>query len=52
MFRYHGNNKSADLYQDVSENQQFHPVHAKIINFSFVLSIYTKCGNKVACKTF
>ena len=49
MFDYHGNNKSGDFYQDFSENQQFYPVHAKIINFSFVLSVYTKCGNKGAC---
>ena len=49
MFRYYVNNKSADFYQDFSENQQFYPVHAKIMNFSFVLSIYTECGNKVAC---
>ena len=49
MFGYHGNNKSADVYQDFSENQQFYLVHAKIINYSFVLSIYTECGNKVAC---
>ena len=49
MFGYHGNNISADFYQDFSENQQFYPVHAKIIHFSFVLSIYTKCGNKVTC---
>ena len=49
MFGYHGNKKSADFYQDFSENQQFCPVHAKIIHFSFVLSIYTECGNEVAC---
>ena len=49
MFGYHGNNKSADFYQDFSENQQFYLVHAKIIHFSFVLYIYTECGNKVAC---
>ena len=49
MFGYHSNNKSADFYQDFSENQQFCPQHAKIIHFSFVLSIYTECGNKVAC---
>ena len=47
MFGYDGNNKSADFYQDFSENQKFYPVHAKIIHFSFVLSIYTECGNKV-----
>ena len=46
---YHGNNKSTDFYQDFSENQQFYSVHAKIIHFSFVLSIYTEFGNKVAC---
>ena len=46
---YHGNNKLADFYQDFSENQQFYVVHAKIIHFSYVLSIYTECGNKVAC---
>ena len=49
MFGYHGNNKSADFHQHFSENQQFYLVHAKVINFSFVLSIYTECGNKVAC---
>ena len=49
MFGYHGNNKSADFYYDFSENQQFYLVHAKIIHFSSVLSIYTECGNKVAC---
>ena len=49
MFGYHGNNKLADFYHDFSENQQFYPVHAKIIYFSFVLSIYRECGNKVAC---
>ena len=50
MFGYHGNNKSADFYQDFSdhENQQFYLEHAKIVHFSFVLSIYTECGNKVA----
>ena len=25
MFDYHGNNKSADFYQDNSENQQLYP---------------------------
>ena len=49
MFGYHGNNKLVEFYQDSSENQQFYPVHTKIIHFSFVLSIYTECGNKVAC---
>ena len=49
MFGYHGNDKSADFYKDSSGNQQFYLVHGKIIHFSFVLSIYTKCGNKVAC---
>ena len=48
MFGYHGNNKSADFYQDFSENQQFYPEHAKTVHFSFVLSIYTECGNEVA----
>ena len=55
MFGYPGNNKPAD--KDLSGNQQFYPVHAKIIHFSFVLSIYTECGGntytecsiKVAC---
>ena len=42
MFGYHGNNKSADFYQDFSENQQFYLEHAKIVHFSFVLSIYKK----------
>ena len=41
--------QSADFYWDFSENQQFYPVHVKIIHFSFVLSIYTECGNKLAC---
>ena len=45
MFGYHENNESADFYQDYSENQQF---YAKIVRFSFVLCIYTACGNKVA----
>ena len=49
MFGYHDNNKSADFYQDFIENQQFYLVDAKIIHFSFVLSIYKECGNKVAC---
>ena len=49
MFGYHGNNKSTDLYQEFSENQQFYQIIAKIIHFSLVLSIYTECGNKVAC---
>ena len=49
MFGYHGYNKSADFYQDFSENQQCFPVHVEIMHFSFVLSIYTECGNKVAC---
>ena len=49
MFGYHGNNKSADFYQDFSQNQRFYLVHAKIIHFSFVLSIYTEFHNKVAC---
>ena len=48
MFGYYGNNKSADFYQDFSENQQFYIKHAKLVHFSFVLSIYTECGNKVA----
>ena len=48
MFGYHGNNKSADFYKDFSDNPQFYPEHAKIVHFSFVLSIYTECGNKVA----
>ena len=47
-FVYHGNNKSADFYQDFRESQQFYPEHAKIFHFSFVLSVYTECGNKVA----
>ena len=47
MFGYHGNNKSADFYQDFSENQQFYIEHAKIVHFSFVLSRYTECGKKV-----
>ena len=42
MFGCHGNKKSADFYQDFSENQQFYLVHAKIIHFSFVLSVYTE----------
>ena len=37
------------LFQDFSENQQFYLVRAKVVYFSFVLSIYTECGNKVAC---
>ena len=49
MSDYHGNNKSADFYWDFSENQQFYLVYAKIIHFSFVLSIYTESDNKVAC---
>ena len=48
MFGYHGNNKLAEFYKDFSENQQVYLVHAKIIHFSFVLSIYTESGNKVA----
>ena len=35
MVDYHGNIKSADFYQDFSENQQFYQVHAKIIHFLF-----------------
>ena len=27
MFGYHGNNKSADFYKYLSENQQFYLVH-------------------------
>ena len=42
MFGYHGNNKSADFYQDFSQNQQFYLVRAKIIQFSFVLSIFSE----------
>ena len=49
MFDYQGNNKLADFCQDVSENQQFYLIHAKIVHFFFVLSIFTECGNKVAC---
>ena len=49
IFGYHGNNKLADFYWDFSENQQFDLVHAKVIHFSFLLSIYKECGNKVAC---
>ena len=48
MFGYHGNNESADFYQHFSENDQLYLEHAKIVHFSFVLSIYTECGNKVA----
>ena len=48
MFGYHGNNKSADFYQDFGEHQQFYLEHAKIVHFSFVLAIYAECGNKVA----
>ena len=48
MFGYHGNNKSADFNQDFSENQRFYLEHAKIVHFSFALSIYAECGNKVA----
>ena len=43
LFGCHGNNKSADFYQDFSENQQFYPEHAKLS------ILYTGCGNKVAC---
>ena len=49
MFGYPDNNKSADFCKDFSENQQFYLVDAKIIHFSFVLSLYKECGNKVAC---
>ena len=49
MFGYHGNNKCSDFYQDFLENQQFYLEHAKIVHFSFVLSIYTECDDKVAC---
>ena len=49
MFGYNGHNKSADFYYYFIENQKFYLVHAKIIHFSFVLSIYTESGNKVAC---
>ena len=51
MFGCHDNNKSADFYKDFSENQHFYPVDAKIIHFSFVLSIYKECDNdnKVDC---
>ena len=45
-FGYHDNNK--DFYQDFSENHQFYIEYAKIVNFSFVLFIYTECGNNVA----
>ena len=48
MFGYYGNKKSAGFYQAFRENQQFYPEHAKIVHFSFVLFIYTECGNKVA----
>ena len=44
LFGCHGNNKSADFYQDFSENQQFYPEHAKLS------ILYTGCGNKVACR--
>ena len=36
-------------YKDFSENQQFCPVYEKLSIFSFVLSVYTECNNKVAC---
>ena len=49
MSGYNKNNKLADFYQDFSENQLFYLVHAKMIHFSFVLSLYTECGNKVVC---
>ena len=50
MLGYHDNNKDfyQDIYQDFSENHQFYLEHAKIVHFSFVLFIYTECGNKVA----
>ena len=48
MLGYHDNNKSADVYQDFIENQQFYLEHAKIVHFSFVLYLYTECDNKVA----
>ena len=37
------------FYKDLSENQHFYLMQVKIIHFSFVLFIYTECGNKVAC---
>ena len=48
MSGYHGNNKWVDFYQDFRGNQQVYLEHAKIVHISFVLSIYTECGNKVA----
>ena len=38
---YHGNNKSADFYQDFSENQQFYLVHAKLPIF-LLFFLYTQ----------
>ena len=41
MFDYHGNNKSADFYQDFSENQQFYLEHAKLSIF-LLFCLYTQ----------
>ena len=40
MFGYHGNNKSADFYQDFSENQQLYLEHAKLSIFLCFVYIY------------
>ena len=44
-----GNIKSVNFYKDFSETSNFIQCVQKIILLSFVLSICTECGNKVAC---
>ena len=41
MYGYHGNNKSANFYNDFSENQQFYLVHAKLPIF-LLFCLYTQ----------
>ena len=41
MLRYHGNNKSADFYQDFSKHQKFYQVRAKLSIF-LLFCLYTQ----------
>ena len=43
MFGYHGNNKLADFYKYLSENQQLYHIHEKLSTFLFILSKHTEC---------
>ena len=40
LFGNHGNNKSADFYQDFGENQQFYPVHENLRIFIYFVYMH------------